>query len=439
MPGAETAPLAGAVLIVLDTVRADRLSCYGHGRPTTPALDALAGRGVLFEQAFSYAPWTLPSIGALLSGTPREAFEPGALQLRRSAVSALRAAGLRTAAFTEGGFFSRHFGLDLGFEVFHEEEGAVRLQTGGALAVGEGGGGIERTFAQASAWLREHADERFFLVVHTYEAHAPYTRTTFVEGMERGALPETIGPDLYAAIESGAIPVGPVELEYLAAMYDGGIRECDQHVGRLLDLLDELGIEDDTLVVVTSDHGEELGERYPTLVAQHGHALYDDQVRVPLVLRDPRRADPGRRVADQVRTFDILPTVLDLLGVPPEPGVDGRSLRALLDGQDTRERAAFGGDTNRGPHRAYIRREGFKLIAAVGGRHSSPLEPEPPEVQLFELVRDPGELSDASATYPDVRARLSRLIGVHAGAPAELPAELDPALEERLRSLGYAR
>lgn len=426
-------PPRGVVLVLLDTLRADRLGCYGYARrPTTPVLDRFAEEAVLFETAISHAPWTIASVTSILSGLPdTRAFVDGGLQ--RSLVEDLTTGGVRTAAFTEGGYFTDAFGFGRGFETFHEEHYLH-------------GGSIETTFPAALGWLAELADERFFLVVHTYEAHLPYLRTTFADGLPSGRIGERFTEEKHAEVDGGELVPTDAELFYLEALYDGGVRACDDWTGRFLSGLDELGLADETVVIVTSDHGEELGERrFPSFAGDHGHALLDYLVRVPLLVRDPRaRIDGGRRVSAQVRSMDLLPTALELLGVAVPADCEGRSLVPLLRGEsEPTERAARGGSPERGPDREFLRRAGFKLIRRTE-------EPEPdspfahlPELQLYDLEADPTEernraLAAAASDGVIRRALLDELERDPAAGPLR-PDDLDvpPELAERLRALGY--
>ncbi len=423
---AEPPPVRGVVLVVLDTLRADRLGCYGYARrPTSPRLDALAREAVLFENAISHAPWTVASVASILSGFPDTRAFDGELQ--RSLVEDLTAAGVRTAAFTEGGYFTADFGFDRGFGEFHEEHSLY-------------GGTIERTVDAALAWLGEHgAKEPFFLLVHSYEAHMPYLHTGFAAGLAPARFGEQFTQEAHEAVTSGELTLTPAELERLEALYDGGVQACDREVGRLLDELGRLGLRDRTAIVVTSDHGEELAEgRFPRFAGEHGHALHEELVHVPLIVAAPRWR--ARRVQAQVRSMDVLPTVLELLRVPVPGDVEGRSLLPLLEGRvEPAERLARGGSPEAGPDRAFVRLGGYKLVRRLE-------EPEPgtpfehvPELELFDLAADPGERHDVARERPElVRALLEVLDGAELGRAID-PETLvvPPELAERLRALGY--
>lgn len=445
------AELRGAIFIVLDTVRADHVSISGYERATTPTLETLAARGVVFEQAISFSPWTLPSLVATLSGS--WGGRPGVFRsgrLRRSLVESIRDAGFATAAVTEGAFVSQDFGFDLGFEHYREEEGVVQRLLPGETRDENARGSIERTFEQAGKWLREHADARFFLLIHSYEAHAPYLRKAFTEGLQPGAVGDVFEPEQLPRLRSGEVRFGADDLVYLRALYDGGILESDRQIGGLLALLEELGLRRSTLLVVSSDHGESLGEHDPATAGDHGHSLYDDLLRVPLLIANPIEDYPVRRVASQVRTIDILPTIADILGVEQPrraeqdatPGPDGRSLVPLMRGGEAGERIAFGGATRVLPARSFVRHLGYKYIETRPGSALDPERPAPPPRQLYDLDSDPGERVNLVDREPELASRLQK--SLHKHLESQQPEGLEPArdalpnaLRRRLESLGY--
>jgi arylsulfatase A-like enzyme len=434
--GSSERELHGAVLIVLDTLRADGLSSYGNGRRTSPHLDALAEKGVLFERAVSHASGTLPAFVGLLSGRyPSAEVMDG--ELLSSMVEQLRDAGFRTAAFTEGGYVSSFYGIDLGFGEFLEEEGAVHLTIGGRAMHGRAGG-IEETFRRAEAWLRENGSAAFFLMVHTYEVHTPYRRLDFATGLERGRLPESFEIGKVAEALSDRQPPSDAELAYVRALYDGGVAAADRHVRGLLDVLKELGLAEETLVVLTSDHGEDLGDRAPPRPGTHGHSLYDELLLVPLVIYDPRLEGAVSRVRAQVRLVDVLPTILDLLGVPEDPRSNGRSLAPLMRGEETEDRPAYAQivTINGGARKVALREGSYKLIQNAF--------PKVPAVELYDLAADPAEARNLASEEKELREQLqeklrrARAPVAEGGLPNYRPGKPTPrALKEQLEALGY--
>jgi arylsulfatase A-like enzyme len=424
----------GAIVVLLDTLRADRLSCAQHTRSTTPAIDALAAVGVHFETAVSSAPWTLPSVGALLAARePGRAFEEERLTTR-SAVVSFGLAGYHTAAFTEGAFVSRHFGMDAGFDEWTEEEGSVIVFEERPRAEH----GIERTFDEARKWLREHGDEPFFLFIHTYEPHTPYNHFDFAPSPVPPRIGYGFGLEHLERLRSGELELTADERDYVDSLYDSDILSSDRHVGELVVFLQEEELWDETLLVVTSDHGEETGAHSSQFVFDQGHSLHDDLVRVPLVLRDPTADWPVRHVRSQVRLIDVLPTVAERLGVELPDDVDGKSLVPLLEGEESGHRLALLANTKRGPPRIGLRDGRFKLIVTTGLDAGDPVEmrPAPSAVQLYDLEQDPGERVNLAEALPqlveELRSALERVQASPLGKGVD-----DAELRERLRSLGY--
>lgn len=449
----EAVRLQGAILVIIDTARADHLSAYGHRRDTSPGLRALAARGVLFEQVVSYAPWTLPSVAAILAGDRfSRAYDVSKETLRRSLVEDIQRAGYTTAAITEGGFVSAHFGFDRGFGEFREERGAVLLDADrqgdgeGKPRQTAGAGGVKQTFSLARAWLQEHAGEPFFLLIHTYEPHTPYQRLFFTANIPRGNFKAVLDGEMLDKIRRGKLEIGDAERRYASALYDGGLRVADNELSLLMKQLNQIGLADRTLLVVTSDHGEELGERYPQHLGDHGHALFDEQILVPLVIADPTGSYARKRVTSQVRSVDILPTIADLLAVPLREQGEGRSLVPLMRGDENSDRIAFGGVTRLTPPRYFIRHEGYKYIESSPREGAQELSPVPPRIQLYDLRNDPGERQNLAAEDPErVRAyhrQLAEYLTLSHGSRENESIEpaanrLDTELRERLRSLGY--
>jgi len=441
--GRQTHDLQGVVLVLLDTVRADRLGCYGYDRrPTSPNLDALAAGGVRFSQTVASAPWTLPSVASILAGQYSERVFKKTLSF--SVVDALHDAGIETAAFTEGGFVSKAFDFDRGFDQWVEEEGEVQLLKHGQARDPNKSGGIERTFAAAERWLGQRHPGRFFLLVHTYEAHTPYESHAFTEGLDAGRVGEVFSLSHVRQVEEQKVVLTDSETEYIGALYDGDIASADRHVGRLIRKIEKLGMADRVAVIVTSDHGEELGRHYPHNTGDHGHALLDTMMLVPLIVHDPTKSYAGSVIDAQVRTVDILPTVADLMQVPLEAPLDGRSLLPLMRGDETDERVALMGQTKAGPVRVGVRSLAHKYISTVGiiGRRMKPLDPLPPPRQLYDLTADPEELENLVELRPELAATLDELVeathpGKNVQISPELADEVDAELLERLRSLGY--
>jgi arylsulfatase A-like enzyme len=432
-------PAAGSslVLVSIDTLRADRLGAYGYALPTSPVLDArLAAAGTLFESVYSQSPKTTPSHMTLFTslypsvhgvelwsdGARGRALSPAAHTL----AEVLKAAGFDTAAFTGGANVHRSRGFDHGFDEYRHS---------GQLA-------------RALAWLDARRGRRFFLFFHTYEVHDPYLpaeewQAAFVDG-RGGRLLETVArlrrnaggwERAHRLFWESVTPGDAADRRTLSRLYDAAIRTMDERtLAPLLDRLEARGLADDTLVVLTSDHGEAFGE--------HGVFLHDDlyaeTLRVPLVLRLPGRVPAGRRVAERVGLLDVMPTVLELLGVPAPPGLQGRSLAPLVRGDAPAEPAPPAVSEYSNPTLGRT----FESVRHGDGAYIVDRGAE----QLYDLRTDPGEQRNLAPAAPPALGALRAALARWRAACAPLAARLGPRgpgvaadaeTVRRLRALGY--
>ena len=319
----------GVIVIVPDSLRADHLGVYGYPRPTSPHLDALAQRGVLFENAFSQSPWTTPSIASLFTSVYPSVHRLGHIESDHGYTAVLspqlptlaeilQQSGYRTAALVNNPSISERRGFSRGFDVFVNDE-KPRAPT-------------VPTNASAIAMLEEISAGNFFLLWHILDPHwpnwPPPEFRDFVDPDYDGRFRDGLPRDQVKSLTSGELAVTEEERRHITDLYDGEVRFVDHQIGALFDALDRLDLWDRVTLVVTSDHGESLLER-----GHYGHSLpmYEETLRVPLVVYDAR-LEAGR-VPQVVESIDILPTVRDLAGLPVPPSVQGRSLRPLLDGQ----------------------------------------------------------------------------------------------------------
>jgi arylsulfatase A-like enzyme len=433
----------GAVIILLDTLRADHVSCYGHNRLTTPVIDELAKKGVRFEQVVSLAPWTLPSVAVLLSGQrPGHALD-SQKRMRGSIAQVFHEAGFATAGITEGGYVSKYFGMDRGFTYYHEEEGPVRLLIGGKPRHNDSApsGGISKTFNKATEWLEKHKDKPFFLFIHTYEPHTPYTNHYFTQGMNHGRIGDVFKIGHLKNLRSGQLTLTEAEKQYIHALYEGDIHSADRYVGEFLAFLKKIGLHNKTVVVVTSDHGEELGEHSDRYIYRHGSSLKDTQLMVPLVIYDPTRKFAVTQVSAQVRLVDVLPTVADLLGVEISYPTAGRSLMDFMTNKETSNRVAISGQTKKGPLRHSIRDGRYKYIEVIAPDRGKP-PMKVPNRQLYELLNDPAEKVNLADTNPGLAKTMSVALQRYTKELRKSPINqqpeiIDKQLRQRLRSLGY--
>lgn len=393
------------LLISVDTLRADRVGAYGYRAASTPAMDALAARGLRFEQAATVTPLTLPAHTSLLTGT-----FPGFHGVRDNAsfyvgdelttlAEVLRGRGYRTGGFIGAYVLDRRWGIAQGFDHYFDDFDLSRFEMAAGLDAAQRPG--SEVVDHALAWLTSIRDQPFFAWVHLYDPHSPY------------------------------VPPEPYRSRFPATMqgaYDGEVASADAQIGRLIDYLRTSGDFDKTIVVVVGDHGESLGEHGEQ---QHGFFVYEAAMHIPLIVAGP--AVPVRSVADQVRIVDVMPTVLDLVGASIPAAVQGTSLLPLGRGGKL-DLLAFGETWYPRYHYGWseltaVRDGRYKFIAA-------------PRRELYDTQRDPGETEDLSAANPRTADALERALRemaarTSASAPAQAPRSVDPEAEERLRALGY--
>jgi arylsulfatase A-like enzyme len=411
------------VLVSIDTLRADHLGCYGYERPVSPALDALAAEGIVFENTVAQCTWTTPSHAALMTSRyPTELGlrpwpEPGRIPDEFPTLAeVLRAADFRTRAFTESGWMSGRFGFARGFEEYDDR-----------------GGHFRKIVPRAELSLPDLVADRFFLFLHTYDVHwydPPMTA-------QRGFVRPYSGPlrpsdELRRNIQKHGNRdwvegLTEADRRYLVDLYDASIRHVDGYIARIVEALREQGVWDKCVFVVTSDHGEEFFERGRT---GHGFSNHEEQVRVPLIVRLPNGAHAGKRIREPVASIDLMPTILELLAIEEAPdGLRGRSLVPLLRGGEE-NRPVF---TDRGhtPERS-LRTEQWKVIRdEATGRD-----------RIYDLEEDPGEERDLSDAPSDAarRARDELARWIETLVPPSRPADagpLTPEERERIRALGY--
>jgi len=405
-PGAASFGAAGSglnvLLVSIDTLRPDRLGCYGYAAAATPRLDALARGGLRFEQATTVMPLTLPAHSSLLTGTfpPHHGVrDNGGFYLSEGETTlaeVLKARGYRTGGFVSAFVLDSRWGISQGFEKYFDDFDLSKNEAAGMDAIQRRG---DETAGKAVEWLREEKQRPFFLWVHLYDPHAPYA-----------------APEAYAS----RFPATP------SGAYDAEIAWTDSVVGGLLDSLAADGRLAKTLVLVVGDHGESLGEhKEPT----HGFFIYDATIRIPLIVAGP--GIPARSVPAPVRIVDVMPTILDRLAVPVPAAVQGRSLLRLEDGQDL---PGFAESWYPRYHYGWselqaIRDSRYKLIEA-------------PRRELYDLWQDPHETNDLAEKDPARADALERsLVAMRArvenATAPKGPASVDPEAEERLEALGY--
>jgi len=456
---ASSDPPSGAIFVLVDALRADRLGCYGNPRDTSPNLDALAKNGTLFLNAIAPAPWTLPTMATIwtslnpsVHGATRTSdlfqsdLHPVAKldDSRVTLAEVLQEKGFQTAAFVDGSYCRKVFGMSQGFDVFVDAElPGIRLN-------------IEALFD----WLDREKPERFFAYVHTVEVHSPYspaklrlpeteTRHRFRRRVEAVLAEER---DRYRAFdldpayrgmidgfwtvtkELGArrdiAPLSEDDQQQLLALYDRGVTYTDHWMGEMIEGLNRRGLLDRAIVVVTADHGDELMDHAGV---EHGETFYDEMIRVPLIMSIPGLAR-GSVIESQVGLVDLMPTLLDLLQVERDLPLQGRSFVSLLKGGSQVELPVFS-EASIHPRQRSVRTREWKYIESPGRR------------ELYDLRKDPKESSNVCESRQeicsDLAARLRAWNAENARVAKKLPpptaprVEIDEETRRRLRVLGY--
>lgn len=444
------APERPHVLVLnIDMLRADHVGVYGYDRPTTPELDRLARDGVWFSSARAHAPWTYPSVVSLLSGLYPSSHHAGYSQEGDTYVTTVvpptletmatvfDRAGYATAAFVTNPLLKRLSGLDRGFDVYRDEFVGEWQRGDGDWA--EDTMRAENVHAALLDWLDDDVDGPRFAYVHYIDVHGPFLRPKPLSGRT----------DVSTLLAERARLTGKPR-DVLIDVYDGEIRHLDALIGDLLRELERRGMLDDTIVLVTSDHGEEFGDHGGH---GHGHTLYGELLRVPLIVARTGAFPYTRRVDDMVGHVDVLPTLCELAGVPMPEGRPGRSLVGLIEGRpeggrrtilaemDNRGRPAWNSKPG-DPERAYallIPPASKYIVGTVPPRN--PAGTATTRELLFDLARDPREqdlVRAASRDYQKPRRLLQDAVtDAKRVAVAKQVAPIDDATQDRLRALGY--
>ncbi len=471
--------LPNIILLVMDSVRAMNLSCFGYGRATTPNIDRLAAESTLYEQAISVSCWTLPVHASLFTGlyplnhgltVSRDALPDDFPTLARR----LQAQGYQTACFSNNPYISAATGLTQGFDAIEDlwrltrPRGTQRTPMSKFLKQAEQRGPLMRPVVQMVQWLRRirstmkkmgegredsgarltgerikawltqirKPDAPFFIFVNYMECHERYSPPA---PYNRRFMPARFLPWRVAQLSTNKADIlaGPEkrcaeDLEIMRALYDGALNYLDYRIGEFVKFIEGLGLLDNTVLVVTSDHGDSLGEHNHL---GHRMTLYEPLVRVPLIIRYPARFQPGARIAQQIQLADLYPTFLELAGADSAE-VRTNGFHSLLALPDLAARP-FTVAENTTPKSLnnmllrMIRTDRYKYIWKSNHQH-----------ELYDLAGDPAETTNLVAMQPDVARRMIEQLeawerGLEAKRIETREAEYDEATLQRLRGLGY--
>jgi arylsulfatase A-like enzyme len=419
---------ANIIFISIDCLRTDHLGRYGYSRNTSPHFDRFVDDAVLFNTCISQCTSTLASHSSMLTSLIPE--HHGAFFTRNLALPAevqtmaeiLKENGYKTVSFNDGGQIAPRFALNQGFDLYESTspQRKYRKYT------------FRRIVKKSMDWIERNPQEKFFMFLHTYETHHPYEpKKEDLELFEQdysGKLPDYISVDLINRINRGTVQIDDQDLQHLINTYDAEIKSMDRSLGRFLEFLKEKGLYEDTIIIFTSDHGEEFGEH--ELIATHSNSLFNEQIRVPLAIKFCDSQYSSREIDSLVRSIDILPTMLEAVGVESSAPFEGVSLAPLIQGKtDNLELLAISQRDMREtkPEFWSIMNEKWKLYNG----------------KLYDLENDPQELIDQSADHADLKAMLWKHAEDYLEKdPVQTSNEkvkLSDGLKEKLKSLGYIK
>ncbi|TKJ32861.1 hypothetical protein CEE39_04750 [bacterium (candidate division B38) B3_B38] len=393
------------ILITIDTLRADHVECYGYNKIKTPELNRMAEEGVRFAQVVAPVPLTLPSHTSIMTGTYplfHLVRDNGGYYVEEDYITlaeVLKERGFATGAFIGAFVLDSKWGLNQGFDYYYDNFDLSRYRKISLSTVQRPGDEVEK---EAMEWIASNGEGKFFAWIHFFDPHSPYT------------------------------PPAPFDTLYPGRPYDGEIAYVDMLIGRLREFLVERDLLDKTLLVITSDHGEGLGEHRELL---HGNFVYDTTLLVPLIIRFPKMEIENLTIAEQVRLIDIMPTILDYLGVPPPPESQGVSLMPKTRKKNQKLKLpAYGESYYTRIHFGWselkcIRTERYKFIDA-------------PKPELYDIKEDPAESKNLYQERKPIGDRLQKelaqIIESHSvKGEKRAPAEIDAETERKLRALGY--
>ena len=420
------------IIISADALRSDHLGCYGYQRDTSPFIDQFSKESVLFENASSHAPWTLPSFATLFTSL-YPSFHKTTTRFSSLSDShivlaeLLREKNYLTAAFNKNGFLAARRGFAQGFDWYRSEATFDKSE--------------DERVQEISKWLDRHREKKTFLFVHFLEPHSPYTpppeyKRKFTNGEK---TMDTTTDNLVLMNQNGTV-VREEERAYMMDLYDAEISYLDSVFGKLIQKLKDLGIYDSSLILFMSDHGEEFQDHGKWM---HTNSLYQELVHVPLILKFPKTAGmKGKRISANVGLIDVMPTLLEYLKVQPRGLIQGKSLIPILLGKNHSERAVF---LERNDNQLFaVRHKSMKYI--LQGPSSSK---EQPREELYNLQMDPAEKRNITNMHPellqffrDVHGKFLESLAKYEKTSHGQKAttiELSAEEEEQLHALGYVQ
>lgn len=414
------------ILISVDSLRPDHLGCYGYRRNTSPEIDAFAKDAIVFENAFCQGTWTLPSHASIF--TSRYPFVHGAgirvppfgldglNEVELTLAEILKGHGYKTAAFTGGNHVRAELGFKQGFDTYYDTVDWTWVNRGM----------LDTTVPLALKWLEDNRQNNFFLFLHGFDVHFPYNYSeSSYEKMfnpaYEGIIDKTwlvwgtvtrIFQNRYIDESGRQVKFSPKDVAHIIARYDGGVRHADSYVGKFLKKIKEMGLSDNTIILILSDHGMELFE--------HGHvgwcySPYDEVLRIPLIIKHPGLKEKHKRIAATAQLIDVMPTILGFLALPVPPEAQGTNLLPaiegkVLDGFNEYIYAQYGSGVVRSRKWKYIAKyELYDLENDPGERHN--LINKQPEIAIEYLQRLKDIIKDGNALINMKRLKMKTSAG----------------------------
>jgi arylsulfatase A-like enzyme len=411
------------ILISIDTLRADHLGCYGYPRPTSPAIDQLASEGVVFKNVMATSPWTLPSHGSMLTGMypSRMSLNSYESKLPSTATTLsmlLAKNGFKTAAVVNSIFLRQKHGFDRGFDYFVATPG-----------INDSAPSIIKL---SKLWMRHQGQQPFFLFIHIFDAHSSYfPHKKYKEKFVRPYKGPVNGSTSFLhKIRNGEYEPQKEDVDHIIDLYDAEVRQVDDNLKDLFDYLRTSGVLDSSVVIISSDHGEEFLEHGGVF---HGKTQYQELLKIPLIIRGPG-IPSGRRISAVSSLVDVMPTALSLLGLPVPAALEGTSLVPMWKTGESglTERSVFAeADHNNEQDniKRAVRYQNYKL-------HYDLLTKK---IELYDLAVDPFEQTDIAENHPQIVDRLFKKLTIFMQPPQKSKqiVPLSNGELEKLKSLGY--
>lgn len=435
------------ILISIDCLRADHLGCYGYRKNTSPHIDEFARHNFIFKNCYAQAPWTLPShmsmLTSLYPGSHGIGYRPPHTALPPAAVTLtewLKNRGYRTKAFVSGHWLAGKYGFDQGFDTYIEKR--------------------HRQFHDAETQnryihrdLKKYKGNKLFMFLHYFDVHSdyeklpydsplPYRRMFYPDynGSFDGGAGDLLATEYLRHVNDNRIKLKEEDLKYIISLYDGGIAYLDRCIAELFTLLKREGLYDNSLIILTSDHGEEFQEH--DYMLHSNPRFHQELLHIPLIVKLPANRDHAPAIImDLVESIDFMPTILDYLKLKNIPGIQGESFLSLVDASSKVERK---NKTYRFAECYADNRGVVRQCAAIGTRRWTLLNDDlsdPARYQLFDRFNDPDERFDCISQYPQIAGLLKKEILIRISRPAAVPGgekvPLSDSEKKRLETLGY--